>query len=142
MVADSSVKSTGSYIQYSSSPSSYSNVKECLPPLFLQGFQQIPKEIIIGLRKNLPSACFVSKCSTLCLGFFYITKLILLSKMGRKYCCLFETRFHVYFALILISPNTILISIRFLTLTFYFMFSTSLATQLIHSFILFCALFS
>jgi len=53
-----------------------------------QGFLLIQKEIINGLRENLQSACFVSKSSTSCLGSFYITKLILLSEMGRKFYCL------------------------------------------------------
>ena len=70
------------------------------------------QEIIIGLRENLQSACFVSKSSTSCLGSFYITKLILLSKMGRKFYCLWSTQFHVSFVSTLIFRKTILISTR------------------------------
>jgi len=55
------------------------------PFIFLQGFQLIQKEIIIGSRENLQSVCFVKKSSTLCLVFSCIIKLILLNGMGRKY---------------------------------------------------------
>ena len=55
------------------------------PFIFLQGFQLIQKEIIIGPRENLQSVCFVKKSSTLCLVFSCIIKLILLNGMGRKY---------------------------------------------------------
>ena len=55
------------------------------PFIFLQGFQLIQKEIIIGSRENLQSVSFVKKSSTLCLVFSCIIKLILLNEMGRKY---------------------------------------------------------
>jgi len=62
------------------------NWERISPPfIFLQGFQLIQKEIIIGSRENLQSVSFVKKSSTLCLVFSCIIKLILLNEMGRKY---------------------------------------------------------
>jgi hypothetical protein len=85
---------------------------------FMQVFLLIPKETTIGWKGSLLNACSVKKFSTSCRASSYIIKLILLSEMGRKSCCLWSTRFHVYFALILIFRKTIPISIRFFALTF------------------------
>ena len=60
------------------------NISPHPPLIFLQGFQLIQKEIINGLRENLQSACFVSKCSTSCLGFFLHHQIDLAQRDGKK----------------------------------------------------------
>ena len=114
------------------------------PFIFLQGFQLIQKEIIIGSRENLQSVCFVKKSSTLCLVFSCIIKLILLNGMGRKYYSQWSMRFLVSFVLTLTFRKTILISIRFWTLirspSNHFLYLSSIfASQLIYCFVLLTA---
>ena len=120
------------------------NISPHPPLIFLQGFQLIQKEIIIGSRENLQSVSFVKKSSTLCLVFSCIIKLILLNGMGRKYYSQWSMRFLVSFVLTLTFRKTILISIRFWALirspSNHFLYLSSIfASQLTYCFVLFAA---
>ena len=103
--------------------------------LLFEGIPANPKTDHHWVKRKSTKDVFCQNIFNFMPCFFLHHQIDLAQQDGKNILLSMITQYLVSFALILIFPKTMLISIRFLTLTFNFMFSTTLASQLIHSFI-------